>query len=117
MSDSLSASTAGLVLLGVAEVPQVMSAFLPSPTTAYMGGADPKRVAWLRRGEIIGGTVSLTLALGVTMVARQEAGDKAWFIFLGSAAVLGIFLWEYERAIQLGQQDAANGTLAQTAGY
>src|SRR5437764_379032 len=30
-------SLAGLVLLGLAEVPQVMSAFLPSPATARMG--------------------------------------------------------------------------------
>jgi hypothetical protein len=100
----LDTSTAGLVFLGIAEVPQIMSAFLPSPTTAYMGGADPTRVAWLRRGEIMGSAVSMTLALGITLIARKQAGNAAWGIFAGSATVLGLFLAEYERAIRLGQQ-------------
>lgn len=98
-------TTAGLVLLGMAEVPQVMSAFLPSPTTAYMGGTDPKRVAWLRRGEIVGGTVSMAIALSVTLLARKQVGDKAFWILGGSAAILGAFLFEYERALRHGERD------------
>lgn len=102
---SVSPQTAGLILLGIAEVPQVMSAFLPSPTTAYMGGSDPTRVEWLRRGEIIGSGVALSISLAVTLVAHAELGNASWFIFLGAATVLALFLWEYERAIKLGQQD------------
>lgn len=112
---ALSEASAGLVLLGVAEVPQVMSAFLPSPTTAYQGGADPNRIAWLRRGEIIGGAVSLSIAAAVSLVAAQEIGGDAWWIFLGAAGVLGLFLLEYERAIRLGKQQ--NGGAAKGAGY
>ena len=108
-------ATAGLILLGLAEVPQVMSAFLPSPTTAYQGGADPERVAWLRRGEIIGSTVSLSIALAVTFVARREMGEKAWLIFLGAVVILAAFLLEYERAIRKGQENGRSNT--NTANY
>ena len=109
------AATAGLVLLGLAEVPQVMSAFLPSPTTAYMGGADPVRVSWLRRGEVIGSGVSLAIAGAVTLVAYKELGPPAALIFIGAVAVLGLFLWEYERAVRMGKAD--NGGGAKAKGY
>ena len=54
---------AGLVALALAEVPQVMSAFLPSPSTAYdkaSGGIEtgPGSMQILRRGEILGSAVS-----------------------------------------------------------
>ena len=111
---AVSQASAGLVLLGVAEVPQVMSAFLPSPTTAYQGGADPTRIAWLRRGEIIGSVVSLSIAAAVSLVAAEDMGPAAWWVFVGAAAVLGLFLWEYERAIRQGQQAGAG---AKGAGY
>ncbi len=111
---SLDSSTAGLVFLGIAEVPQIMSAFLPSPTTAYQGGADPVRVAWLRRGEVVGGGVALSLSVGISMIAQKQAGPQAWWIFAGSATVRGLFLWEYERAIRLGQQQ---GPAPKGAGY
>lgn len=100
-----STEAAGLILLGLAEVPQVMSAFLPSPTTAYMGGADPVRVSWLRRGEVIGSAVSLSIAGAVSLVAAQSLGAGAGLIFIGAVVVLGLFLWEYERAIKLGQSE------------
>lgn len=96
---------AALVLLGLAEVPQVMSAFLPSPTTAYMGGAHPERVAMLRRGEIIGSAVSLSIAAAVSLIASKTAGAKAWWVFFGAIIVLVIFLFEYERALRLGEYE------------
>src|SRR3954468_13432759 len=93
--------TAGLAMLAVAEVPQVMSAFLPSPATARMGfneGEDyQERVRYLRRGEVVGSAVSLTLALAITMITRPALGNAAWGPFIGATVVLGIFLWEYER--------------------
>lgn len=108
------AAAAGLVLLGLAEVPQVMSAFLPSPTTAYQGGADPTRVAWLRRGEIMGSGVALSIAAAVSLVAADELGGAAALVFIGAVVILGLFLWEYERAIRLGIKD---GQGAKGAGY
>jgi hypothetical protein len=110
-----STEAAGLILLGLAEVPQVMSAFLPSPTTAYMGGADPVRVAWLRRGEVIGSAVSLSIAGAVSLVAAQTLGGGAALIFIGAIVVLGLFLLEYERAIKLGQ--AEHGGQEHAKGY
>lgn len=102
--------TAGLAMLAVAEVPQVMSAFLPSPATARMGfnqGEDyQERIRYLRRGEIVGGAVSLTLALAITFIMRPKIGAAAWGPFAGSVVVLGIFLYEYERAIRAALADA-----------
>src|ERR1700733_7556220 len=100
-------AAAGLVMLGLAEVPQIMSAFLPSPTTAYMGGSDPVRVSWLRRGEVIGSGVALGIALGVTLIAAKDMGAGAAWIFIGAVGVLAIFLMEYERAIRMGKGGGA----------
>jgi len=108
------AAAAGLILLGLAEVPQVMSAFLPSPTTAYMGGSDPVRVRWLRRGEIMGSGVCLSIALAVSLVAADELGSAAGLILAGAIVILILFLMEYERAIRLGVRD---GMGAKGAGY
>lgn len=105
MATASGTAVAGLILMGLAEVPQVMSAFLPSPTTAYMGGSDPVRVRWLRRGEIIGSAVSLSIAAAVSLVAADELGASAGLIFLGAIGILALFLWEYERAIKLGVKD------------
>jgi hypothetical protein len=99
------AALAGLVAVATAEVPQVMSAFLPSPATAYQGGADPERVAWLRRGEVMGGTVAVAIALGVTLIVRADYGGKAWWIFICALIILALFLTEYERAIRKAQAD------------
>lgn len=102
--------TAGLAMLAVAEVPQVMSAFLPSPATARMGfneGEDyMERIRYLRRGEIVGGAVSLILALAITLITRPKVGDAAWGPFVGASVVLAIFLFEYERAIRAALEDA-----------
>jgi hypothetical protein len=111
--------TAGLAMLAVAEVPQVMSAFLPSPATARMGfneGEDyMERIAYLRRGEIVGSAVSITLALAITMIMRPTIGNAAWGPFVGAVIVLGVFLFEYERAIRAALQDA--GGHDQDGGY
>ena len=109
----------GLVALALAEVPQVMSAFLPSPSTAYdkaSGGIDsgPGSMRILRRGEILGTAVSLGIATGVALIAAQQVGGHAAWIFIGAVVVLGLFLWEYERAIRMGKAD---GAAAKGKGY
>jgi len=110
-----SAAAAGLILLGLAEVPQVMSAFLPSPTTAYMGGSDPVRVKWLRRGEIMGAGVSISIAVAVTLVAYEDLGPAAGLILLGAIGILALFLLEYERALKQGVRDGQGRP--KSAGY
>lgn len=110
--------TAGLAMLSVAEVPQVMSAFLPSPATARMGfneGEDyQERVRYLRRGEVVGSVVSLSLALAITFITYPSVGAAAWGPFVGAAIVLGIFLFEYERAIQAALKDAGGHAAEET---
>lgn len=103
----------GLAMLGTAEVPQVMSAFLPSPSTARAKGGDPDQIRWLRRGEVIGSAVSIGIAGSITLVAYRSVGSQALMIIGGAVIVLGLFLWEYEHAIQEGisegQHDDGHG--------
>lgn len=82
----------------MAQVPQVLSAFVPTPPDAYSHGASPERVAQVRRGEKIGGAVSMSIALVVSLAASRRVGAQAVWIFLGSAGVLALMLAEYERA-------------------
>lgn len=103
------AALAGLVALGLAEIPQVMSGFLPSPATAYRDGGDADLVAWLRREEKVGSVIALGIAVAVSMIAADEAGPAAWWIFIGAVIILGIFLYEYERAIRKGAADGRGG--------
>ncbi len=95
----------GLVILGLTAVPAIMSAYLPSPSTAYKDGADPKRVEWLKRDAIIGASLSMGVALGASMLASRDMGAAGWLIFVGSAAMLGAFLYEYNYAVQCGRRD------------
>jgi hypothetical protein len=102
---------AALTLLALAEVPQVMSAFLPSPTTAYQGGAHPKRVEWLRRGEIVGSAVALAIAVAIWRLTGSA------FPMIGAVIVLAIFLYEYERAIRQGMAEASTAKDTEDSGF
>lgn len=95
----------GLALVALAGVPSTMACFLPPHTEIGGADTDPERAAWLRRGEFIGGAVSLALAAAVSMIAATEIGEKAWLIFLAAFVLLGLYLWEYERAISMGAVD------------
>ena len=97
--ERVNAETAGLFLLALAEVPQVMSAFLPSPFTAATFGGTPK-AKWLRRGEVMGSAVSIGIAGSIALVTRR------WAPLIGGLLVLGVFLWEYEKAMRAGEAEA-----------
>lgn len=90
---------AALMLLAMAEVPQVMSAFLPSPFTAATFGGTEK-AHWLRRGEVIGSLVALGIAGAISVLLKRPEP------FVGAVLVLAIFLWEYERALREGARDS-----------
>lgn len=92
------AQDAALFLLALAEVPQVMSAFLPSPFTAATFGGTPK-AHWLRRGEVVGSLVSVGIAGSIALVTKR------WAPLAGGLLVLGVFLWEYEKALKAGEQE------------
>lgn len=94
---------AGLFLLALAEVPQVMSAFLPSPfTAATFGGTEKAR--WLRRGEVVGSIVALSIAAAVTLVTKRKEP------LIGAVLVLAVFLWEYEQAMRYGRENGRDMT-------
>jgi hypothetical protein len=92
-----------LVLLALAEVVQVMSGFLPSPTTAYMGGADPRRIKSLRFDEVLGASVALSIALAVAILIKNK------WVVVGSALVLTIFLVRFEYQLRKAESEAASG--------
>jgi O-antigen/teichoic acid export membrane protein len=96
--------TAGLALLAIAEVPQVMSAFLPSPATARMGfneGEDvAERAYWLRVGEVVGSGVALALAAAIAMIIRPKVGNAAWAVLGSSVATLAVFLYVFDKALR-----------------
>lgn len=99
----MNAEQAGLFLLALAEVPQVMSAFLPSPfTAATFGGTEQAR--YLRRGEVIGSVVALSIAAAVSIVSKRKEP------MIGAVIVLGVFLWEYERAMREGARNGRDMT-------
>lgn len=105
---------AGLAGLMLAEVPQVLSGFLPSPSTAYdkaAGAIDtgPESMKVLRRSLIKGSAVSILMALSVSAFAYIVIGWKAVWLFLLAMAVLGLFLQDFLQAQKLGAQHANGG--------
>jgi len=102
-----SASTVGLVATGLLAPPAVMSCFLPSPSTAYdkasgQISSGPASISFLKRGEILGTAVALGVAAALSLMAVDELGGHAAWVFVGAVAILALFLWEYERAFRLG---------------
>lgn len=101
---------AGLVGVALVEVPQVLSGWLPSPTTMFQGGVAPERMEWFRRGEIRGSLQALLAAGAITGIVWAKTGPVALWIFIGAVVMLVWMLWEYEQAIsasaeQIGEKD------------
>jgi hypothetical protein len=106
---------AGLAGLMLAEVPQVLSGFLPSPSTAYdkaSGAIDtgPDSAKVLRRSLVKGSAISILMAGAVSAFAYIVVGWKAIWLFLLAMAVLGLFLQDFLQAQKLGAQHANGGT-------
>ena len=101
----MSAATIGLVVLALAETPAVMASYLPSPSTAYKDGANPKRREWLKRHAIEGSIVALAIAGAATLLAWPDYGSGAILIFIAAAGILGTFLWEYSYAVSCGAKE------------
>lgn len=84
----------GLILLAAAEVPNFLAGLLPSLFTIATFSDDPEKVANLRRGELVGSALSLAVGGAAALVADDPAP------LVASALVLGVLLFEYERAIR-----------------
>ena len=114
MDRALLLAVAGLAGMMLAEVPQVLSGFLPSPSTAYdkaAGAIDtgPESMRVLRRSEIKGTAVTVVMAASVSVMASIAIGRWAVLLFLLAMAVLALFLHDFEQAMAKGRDYAENG--------
>jgi hypothetical protein len=103
----LTLALAGLSGMMLAEVPQVLSGFLPSPSTAYdkaAGAIDtgPESLAVLRRSEIKGVAVTVVMAGSVSVMASMVIGPRAWWLFAGAMGILALFIHDFESARSAG---------------
>lgn len=90
----MNAEQLGLVILSAAEVPNFLAGLLPSLFTIRTFSDDPEKIAALRRGELVGGGLSLAVGLGASLVA------KSWWPAVACVGTLGVLLYEYEKAIR-----------------
>ena len=106
---SLKLAIAGLAGMMLAEVPQVLSGFLPSPGTAYdkasgaiSTGAESLQV--MRASEVKGIVVTIVMAGSVSLMAYNVIGKKAWLLFIAAMAILLLFIHDFEGAIARGKK-------------
>ena len=96
-----SAEATALTVLTIAEIPNFWSGFLPSLfTISTFSGGDEQKVAhtkkWIRRGEMQALALSLILGAGASTLARTP------WPFLGTVAICGYLLYQYENALAQG---------------
>jgi hypothetical protein len=111
---SLRLAVAGLAGMMLAEVPQVLSGFLPSPSTMYdkaSGGIEtgPESLAVLKRSAVKGTVVTIIMAASVSAMAYGVIGGHAIWLFLLAMAVLALFLHDCWQAVQKGKAAAGSG--------
>lgn len=94
MAESEYASRIGLTLLAAAEVPNFLAGMLPSLMTIQRFGADDIDRAALRRGEILGSVLSLSIGMAASLLAEDALP------FAATAIVLVVMLGAYEHAIR-----------------
>jgi hypothetical protein len=109
MANNITGEAAALALVGVGEVFQIMASMLPSPTTAMKGGNDPSRIKQLRRNEIQGAVIAISLAGGVSYFVGKEDKSTGILLFTFAALTLALFLYEYERALKLAETEGNTG--------
>lgn len=90
----MNAAQLGLVILAAAEVPNFLAGMMPSLMTIRTFADDPEQKKALRRGEIVGSALSLSVGLGASLVADNPAP------FIACSAVLAVLLYEYEKAMR-----------------
>lgn len=100
-------AVAGLAGMMLAEVPQVLSGFLPSPSTAYdkaSGGihTGPDSMAVLQRSKMKGTVVTVIMAGSVMLMAWPVIGAWSVMLFLAAMAILWLFLSDFNGAIRKG---------------
>jgi hypothetical protein len=106
---ALALAVAGLAGMMLAEVPQVLSGFLPSPSTAYdkasgQIASGPESMKILRKSEIKGVVVTVVMAGAVSLMAYTVIGKKALWLFVAAMAILVLFLHDFESAKKAGAE-------------
>lgn len=113
MADAaLKLAVAGLAGLMLAEVPQVQSGFLPSPSTIYdkaSGGIEtgPESLHVLKVSAVKGSVIAVIMAASVSAMAYSVLGPKALWLFVLAMAVLALFLQDCWQAYKKGTEAAA----------
>jgi len=112
---ALRLAVAGLAGMMLAEVPQVLSGFLPSPSTAYdkaSGGIEtgPESMEVLQRSKQKGVVVTVIMAGAVTLMAWGVIGVHALWLFAAAMAILWLFLHDFNSAIRKGTAHATATT-------
>jgi hypothetical protein len=107
-------AVAGLAGMMLAEVPQVLSGFLPSPSTAYdkaSGGIEtgPESMRVLQRSKVKGTIVTVIMAGSVSLMAYIVIGWNALWLFAAAMAILWLFLNDFNSAMRLGAEHANGG--------
>lgn len=100
MADRLTPADVGLALLAAGEVPNFLAGMLPSLMTIQRFGADDQDRAALRRGELAGSALALSVGIGAALAANNPVPAYA------TAIVLVVMLALYEHAIRNPRPDA-----------
>jgi hypothetical protein len=98
MADSSQLALAGLAIMAASEVPNFLAGLLPSTMTIGRFAADPVDRRRLRRSEVVGSALAIGIGVGTSLVADSPLP------FVMVLAVLGVLLFEYERAIRQAQE-------------
>lgn len=111
MDGALRLAVAGLAGMMLAEVPQVLSGFLPSPSTAYDKASGriesgPESMAVLERSKVKGTIVTVIMAAAVSMMAYNVIGWYALWLFAAAMAILALFLHDFNSATRRGYEDS-----------
>lgn len=93
-----SAAAIGLLLAGVAEVPNFYSGMLPSLwTIGHFGQAQSGEARyWIVRGLVISGGLTVTTGFGISLLA------KTWAPLIGMSAMAAILTYFYLHALYNG---------------
>lgn len=98
MASSEQLAVAGLAIMAASEVPNFLAGLLPSTMTIGRFAAEPEDRARLRRSEVVGSALAVGVGVGCSLVGNSPVP------FVMVMAVLGVMLFEYERAIRSAQE-------------
>jgi hypothetical protein len=98
MASAETLALAGVAIMAAAEVPNFLAGLLPSTMTIGRFAADPVDRGRLRRSEVVGSALAVTVGVGASLIGQSP------YPLLLTLLVLGVLLYEYERAIRSAQQ-------------